>query len=526
MKFLKQSTASQSVLLGPFVDDTNGATAETGLTIANTDIRLSKAGGNMAAKNSGGGTHDELGYYTITLDATDSDTVGILQLVCKMSGALVVEETFYVLEESIYDAMFGSSAAGFDSNGRVDVGAWLGNAVTASSGNPDVNVESIDSAAITAASIDASALNGKGDWNTTTPLDADGIRSAVGLTAANLDTQFSTAQSDLDTLTGADGVTLATSQPNYAPNTATPPSAASIADAVLDEALSGHVTAGTLGKAIADTEADTDELQQDWANGGRLDTILDARASQTSVNTIDGNVDAILVDTGTTIPAQISGLENVSSSDVQTACNSALVALDLDHLFNSAAGTEVEDSSILARLVSKSATPTFSDFVNTTDSLQAIRDRGDASWITATGFSTHSAADVWTAGTRTLTDYSDGSGFSAIPWNASWDAQVQSEVADALTAYDPPTKAELDAGLGALNDVSVSDILTTQITESYAADGDAPTISQALMLIQQMLTEFSISGTTLTVKRLDGAATAITLTLDDGSSPTSITRTG
>lgn len=113
MKYLKQSTASQSVLLGPFVDDTDGTAAEISLTILNTDIRLSKAGGNMAAKNSGGGTHDELGYYTITLDATDTNTVGILQVVCKMAGALVVEDTFHVLEEAVYDDMFAASAAGY-----------------------------------------------------------------------------------------------------------------------------------------------------------------------------------------------------------------------------------------------------------------------------------------------------------------------------------------------------------------------------------------------------------------------------
>jgi hypothetical protein len=41
--------------------------------------------------------------------------------------------------------------------------------------------------------------------------------------------------------------------------------------------------------------ADTNELQTDWVNGGRLDNILDARASQTSVDTVDGNVDAIKV---------------------------------------------------------------------------------------------------------------------------------------------------------------------------------------------------------------------------------------
>lgn len=38
-----------------------------------------------------------------------------------------------------------------------------------------------------------------------------------------------------------------------------------------------------------------------------------------------------------------------------------------------------------------------------------------------------------------------GTGLTAIPWNASWDAEVQSEVADALAVYDPPTNAELEA---------------------------------------------------------------------------------
>ena len=44
-----------------------------------------------------------------------------------------------------------------------------------------------------------------------------------------------------------------------------------------------------------------------------------------------------------------------------------------------------------------------------------------------------------------------GAGLSAIPWNSSWDAEVQSECTDALNAYDPPTKAEMDsavAGIG------------------------------------------------------------------------------
>ena len=51
-----------------------------------------------------------------------------------------------------------------------------------------------------------------------------------------------------------------------------------------------------------------------------------------------------------------------------------------------------------------------------------------------------------------------GAGLTAVPWNAAWDAEVQSEVADALAAYDPPTKAELDSGLAGLNDLTAAQV--------------------------------------------------------------------
>lgn len=76
---------------------------------------------------------------------------------------------------------------------------------------------------------------------------------------------LSTAQTDLDTLTGADGVTLATSQPNYAPNTTTPPTAAAI-----------RAEVDSNSTQLAAIVADTNEIQTDLANGGRLDLILDS----------------------------------------------------------------------------------------------------------------------------------------------------------------------------------------------------------------------------------------------------------
>ena len=228
--------------MGPFVDDTDGKTAETGLSIARADVRLSKDGGDFAQKTeTSASLHDEIGYYIVILDATDTATVGELLVAVHESGALPVFKTFQVVEEAIYDAVFAASA-----------------------------------------------------------------------------------------------------------------------------------------------------------------TLV------TKIDAIDTVVDAVKVVT---------------------------------------------------------------DAIST-----------------------------------------NGSGLSAIPWNSSWDAEVQSEVADGLAAYDPPTKAEMDA------------MWTTAMVESYASDGSAATPAQILYMILCAVSEFAISSTTITGKKLDGSTTAMTWTIDSSSSPTSRTR--
>jgi len=105
---LKQSTAV-TLLIGPFVDSTDGDTDETGLTIAQADVRLSKNGGNMAQKNEATScTHDELGYYTCPLDATDTNTLGALKVVVHESGALHVREDCMVLTANQWDSKYST----------------------------------------------------------------------------------------------------------------------------------------------------------------------------------------------------------------------------------------------------------------------------------------------------------------------------------------------------------------------------------------------------------------------------------
>lgn len=93
------------------------------------------------------------------------------------------------------------------------------------------NLPSIPANWLTAAGINAGALNGKGDWllasGYTAPLDAAGIRSAVGLSLANLDGQLNTI----------DGDVLAA------------------ADNVWRQAFSSYTNAGTTGKVLNDAAA-------------------------------------------------------------------------------------------------------------------------------------------------------------------------------------------------------------------------------------------------------------------------------
>lgn len=185
---------------------------------------------------------------------------------------------------------------------------------------------------------------------------------------------------------------------------------------------------------LADIEADTNELQLDWMNTGRLDAILDIIAAD--VVNLDG--------------AAMRGTDNAALS---SALSTAQADLDL------ITGT---DGAQLA----------------TVQGLYAPAKAGD---------------------------------------NMGSVSGVTGNIDGSLGSLGVTAKADVLT--------EIVKLLTTQMTESYSADGVAPTMTQALMLIQQALTEFAISGTTLTIKQLDGTTTAVVGTLDDAANPTSQTRT-
>jgi len=105
--WLKQSTAVE-IKLGPFVDSTDGFTAESGLTIAQADVRLAKNGGDWAQKSETTTlVHEENGWYRCLLDTTDTATLGLLIVAVNETGALPVWREFMVVAAAVYDSLIG-----------------------------------------------------------------------------------------------------------------------------------------------------------------------------------------------------------------------------------------------------------------------------------------------------------------------------------------------------------------------------------------------------------------------------------
>lgn len=107
MRFIKQST-SVDMTIGPFVDTADGFTAMTALTLTQPDIRLKKNAAAWAQKAAAQTlSHEENGYYEVTLDATDTDTLGHMRLAVNEIGACPVWEDFMVMPANVWDSWFG-----------------------------------------------------------------------------------------------------------------------------------------------------------------------------------------------------------------------------------------------------------------------------------------------------------------------------------------------------------------------------------------------------------------------------------
>lgn len=275
---------------------------------------------------------------------------------------------------------------------------------------------------------------------------------------------------------------------------------AEIADAVWDEDATAHQTQGTFGQAIGDPAADTN-------------TIYKAVVTDATGATVGVDVAAVLDDTGT------SGV--ALANDSITAAKIANGAID------AATFAADVDAEILSYLVDD-ATRIDASSLNTATVTTIPAILVDTAEIGAAGagLTAINLPDQTMNITGDITGNLSGSVGSVTGAVGSVTGNVGGNVVGSVASVTAPVTVGTnnDKTGYRLSSTGVDDVLRTALTEGYAADGAAPTLEQFLYMVWTALSEFAISGTTITCKKLDGTTTSMTFTLDDATNPTSRTR--
>ena len=126
-QLLKQSTAT-TINIGPFIDDTDFKTLETALTVTSMTVKVIKHSDTESvtvtsfsptAGPAGGANdarHVASGMYNLELTTTNTDTLGRLEVVTTITGALPVFHRFEVVGSTPYETQVTSTASIDDLN--------------------------------------------------------------------------------------------------------------------------------------------------------------------------------------------------------------------------------------------------------------------------------------------------------------------------------------------------------------------------------------------------------------------------
>jgi len=362
MPFKPVDTALK-VIVGPAIDDSDFKTREEGLTFdqagMEVDVILEKHDGTIvttAVTPTAAGDYDwahtDQGYYSLELPAAagasfNNTEEGIITVAVFCTGVLPFRSVSYdVVPALVYDSIVkGTDAL------QVDAIQISGDATAAN--NAELAFDGTGFGFTNCTMPTVTALTG----HTAQTGDSFARIGATGSSLTSLAQAAVCTEARLAELTAAN-------MPADLDTLLTRVTAAVALASICTDARLGELDGANLPTDIANVKAetalivaDTNELQTDWANAGRLDTILDACA----------------------LEATVAALNNISTANLATA----LTDIKLDHLIAVADGDDPVDNSIIAMLAASDGD--WSGFAIANDSLEAIRDRGDAAWITGAG---------------------------------------------------------------------------------------------------------------------------------------------
>jgi hypothetical protein len=233
----------------------------------------------------------------------------------------------------------------------------------------------------------------------------------------------------------------------------------------------------------------------------------------------------------------LDALNDVSTTEVNTEVDTALSDIGLDHLVSaSVSGTDITDNSIIAYMVSKSATADWDSFVNTTDALEALADAGgDATAANQTTIINH-LTDVkgtsFVKDTHSLTDITaDVTGINGAAMrgtdSAFLAASAPTNFGDlAITASTGRVTVGTNADktgysisgsittLDGLNDPTAAAIADAVLDESLAAHNTGGTLGKAIRQVKEgvVSAESTVNDASATTTSF---VTALTSAVDD-----------
>jgi hypothetical protein len=531
-----QANTAVDVLIGPFIDDTDGKTAKTALTLSQGDIKLSKNGQALAQKNDDtAAAHDANGYYNCELDATDTNTEGTLTLIVHESGALPVRHDFLVISQAAYASIVTAKDSGYmDVNIKAiseDTTApdnlelmYDGTGYAGGTTKLKVDVETIKTQAVTC-SAGVTVLASVGTAATSTAQTGDSYAIVNG------DHGLVSIQDDVDAIKTKTDL-LPTWPANFEHLSITDTTGlVDITQTAADKAWGTAARTLTANTNLGGVEVDLTKIHGTalTETAGQLaagfvkffdvatpvmtvESVNQTGDSYSIVNgdhglvSIQDDIDAILADTGELQTNQgnwltATGFSTHSAADVVTAMETN--GSKLDHLWEM-----TEDDGGVRRLTTNSLEQAPSGGASAADIADAVWDEAIADHTTATtfggknqkvvpsetindykatGFSTHSAADVWAVAARVLTANTNLSIPSAADIaDAIWDEASTGHTdagkagAQLWTVLDAvPNTTEFEARtLAAADYTIVSDLGTVQTGDSFAiVNGDHGLVS-------------------------------------------------
>ena len=544
-------TSSSSGLIVSTIADSE-ATA-TVYTVAASNVETITTLGTYAAPTSGKCRFKELdatnhpGVYELQFADARFSVAGSKSILVSISGATGAAQCDAVIPLPVLDLF----AAQIPANVTQLLGtAWL---TPGTAGTPDVNAKlaggtAWGSGAITAASIATDAIT---DAKVAADVTIASVTGAVGSVTADVGI----------TQSGADKVWSSTTRTLSAFSTAL---AASVWD-VLESAIATASSIGLKVKTNLDA-AISSRMATYTQPSGFLATVFPAGtvASSAEVTSIQNNTRCVRVvpevverpDSGTTTyrielllyddvgnmeapdSAPTIALVNQAGTDLSARLDSSTMALvstgRYRAVYTSSVGDTLEQLVWAFTVVEGGATRIYGNtsvIVDTTAVDFTAADRAKLDTLHDTripGVIQPQTGDAFSRIGAT------GSGLTSLASQASVNAIddfVDTEVAAILAAVDTEVASILSivgttgAVLTAEERNAIADAkLVRQITESYAANGVAPTEAQALMAIHQGLMQFGIAGTAKTVRKLDNTTPAFVITHDSATAPTDAKR--